>query len=322
VIHRPRTALARRLLAAGVTVFLLAVAAVAGLYLWPLDDDALRPPAQPMSFATATARIAAQAAQEKSDPRIKPECRSVARVHPEPSAKAVLMLHGYLGCPGRLAELAGLYYEAGYNVYVPLAPRHGRTDPEAHRSLTARELTASAGSAMDITAALGAEAGVVGTSAGGVLATWLTVTRPDQVQRMLVIAPFYRPGPDQVPPAAVRPMTVLYGNRVLPDRTHPVGFSYAVLAQFLRLSAIVDTGTKLPGLKSVAVVTSPGDRFIDQDRAVQLPARLARTNRVPIQWYELPSSMRIGHEAVDPARLGPEKDLLYARYFTLYEASG
>ena len=321
MIPRPRTALARRLLALGVTVLLTVVAAVAGVYLWPLDGDDLRPPAEPMSFATATARIAAQAAQEKADPRIRPECRSVARVHPEPSAKAVLLLHGYLACPGRLAELATVYYEAGFNVYVPLAPRHGRTDENDHRSLTARELTAYAGSAMDITAALGAEAGVVGTSAGGVLATWLTVTRPAQVQRMLVIAPFYRPGPDQLPSVAVRPLTVLYGHRLLPDRTHSAGFSYAVLAQFLRLSAIVDTGTKLPGLKSVAVVTSPGDRFIDRDRAVRLPATLARTNRVPARWYELPAHLNLGHEAVDPARLGPEKDLLYARYFTLYEGS-
>ena len=300
---------------------MLAVAAVAGVYLWPLDDDDLHPPSEPMSFATATARIAAQAVQEKSDPRIRPGCRSVARVHPGPSARAVLLLHGYLGCPDRLAELATVYYEAGYNVYVPLAPKHGRTDEDEHRSLTARELTAYAGAAMDITAALGAEAGVVGTSAGGVLATWLTVTRPAQVQRMLVIAPFYRPGREQLPPVAVRPLTVLYGHRLLPDRTHPVGFSYAVLAQFLRLSAIVDTGTELPGLKNVAVVTSPGDRFIDRDRAVQLPAGLARTNRVPVRWYELPAALNLGHEAVDPARLGPEKDVLYARYFTLYEGS-
>ncbi|MCM4084286.1 alpha/beta hydrolase [Paractinoplanes hotanensis] len=208
MIPRPQTALTRRFLALGVTVLLITMTAVAGLYRWPLDDETLRPPAQPMSFATATARIAAQTEAEKADSRIRSECRSVALVHPEPSAKAVLMLHGYLGCPGRLAGLAAIYYEQGYNVYVPLAPRHGRTDPEAHRSLTARELTTYAGSAMDITAALGAETGVMGTSAGGVLATWLTTTRPTQVHRMLVIAPFFRPSADQVPPLAVRPMTV------------------------------------------------------------------------------------------------------------------
>jgi pimeloyl-ACP methyl ester carboxylesterase len=243
----------------------------------------------------------------------------MALVRPEPRAKAVLILHGYLGCPKRMGELAQRYHDQGYNVYVPLAPRHGRTDPEAHRVLTAQELTAYAGSAMDIVAALGAEAGVMGSSAGGVLATWLATTRPEQVQRLLVIAPFYRPDAEQAPPRAIRPMTVLFGYRILPDKTHSAGFSYAVLGQFLRLSILLDTGTKLPGLKSVAVVTSPGDRFIDQDEAVQIPARIGKTNRIPANWYEIPSSYDIGHEAVDPTRLGPEKDLLYDRYLELYE---
>lgn len=67
------------------------------------------------------------------------------------------------------------------------------------------------------------------------------------------------------------------------------------------------------------MVTSPGDRFIDHDQATRIPARIAETNRVPALWHEIPSSMMIGHEAVDPARLGPAKDLLYARYIRLYE---
>jgi pimeloyl-ACP methyl ester carboxylesterase len=319
VIHRPRTALARRLLAACASVLLLMLTAVASLYLWPLDDAALRPRAEAMSFADASKRIAALAEAERVDPQIRPECRSVALVHPRARAKAVLMLHGYLGCPQRMAELAKRYYDQGYNVYVPLAPRHGRTDPDAHRTLTARELAAYAGSSMDITAALGAEAGVLGTSAGGVLATWLATTRPQQVQRTLVIAPFFRPAPDQAPPAAVRPMTVLYGYRILPDKTHSTGYSYAVLGQYLRLSMLLDTDTRLPRLRSVAVVTSEGDWFIDQDRAAQIPARIAETNRVPVRRYRIPSVLEIGHEAVDPARLGPSKDLLYNRYLALYE---
>jgi pimeloyl-ACP methyl ester carboxylesterase len=319
VINRPRTALARRLLASCAALLLILGVAVAGLYLWPLDDDALRPPPRPMSFSAATTRIAAQAEQERADPLIRPDCRSIALVHPEPRAQAVLLLHGYLGCPGRMAELAMRYYEQGHNVYVPLAPRHGRTDPEAHRTLTARELTAFAGSAMDITAALGAEAGVVGTSAGGVLAAWLTTTRPEQVQRMLVIAPFFRPNADQAPSFVVRPITVLFGHRIVPDRTHPVGYSYAVLAQFQRLSTLLDTGAKLPALKSAAVVTSPRDRYIDQEQAVRVPARIAETNGLPARRYEIPDAMMIGHEAIDPTRVGPNKDLLYDRYLALYE---
>ncbi|MFG1997202.1 hypothetical protein ACGFJ7_45210 [Actinoplanes sp. NPDC048988] len=57
----------------------LVTLAAAALYLWPLDDDALRPPAEPMS--TATVRIAVQAAQERADPGI----RSDSFVHPRPS---------------------------------------------------------------------------------------------------------------------------------------------------------------------------------------------------------------------------------------------
>jgi esterase/lipase len=314
-----RTPLARRFLAGCAAAVVLLTVAVAALYRWPLDDDALYPPAEPMSFAGAIAAIAAQAERERADPGIRPECRSVSFVHPRPRAKAVLLLHGYRGCPGQLAELGRRYYELGYNVYLPLAPRHGRTDSDAQRALTARELTAYAGSAMDITAALGTETGVTGTSAGGVLAAWLATTRPGQVHRLLAIVPFFRPHTEQASPYAVRPLTVLYGHRLLPDRTHRDGYSYAALAQYLRLSALLDTGTKLPKLKSAALVSAARERIVDRDAAVQVTARIGRANQIPTPWYEVPDSTRIGHDAVDPARLGPEKDLLYDRYIELYE---
>jgi len=222
MLRKPRTVVCA-------TVIVVLTITVAALYLWPLNDDALHPPAETMSFAAATARIAAQAERERADPGIRPECRSESFVHRQPRAKAVLLLHGYLGCPRQLAQLGRRYYELGYNVYLPLAPRHGRTDPDEHKVLTARELTAYAGTAMDITAALGTEAGVAASSAGGVLAAWLTTTRPHQVQRLLTIAPFVKPNTEQVPTLAVRPITVLYGYHLVPDRTHPVGFSYAAL---------------------------------------------------------------------------------------------
>jgi len=70
----------------------------------------------------------------------------------------------------------------------------------------------------------------------------------------------------------------------------------------------------------VAVVTSTRDRLIDQDAAVRVTAEIGRANRIPTLWYEFPTSTRIGHEAVDPDRLGPQKNLLYDRYIKLYEA--
>ncbi|MCM4084268.1 alpha/beta hydrolase [Paractinoplanes hotanensis] len=309
----------RRLLMVPVIIVTVLAAAIGVLYACPLDDTGLRPEPRSLSFAQAVAHIDARYQAERAEPRIRTECRSFALLHAAATAKAVLLLHGYLGCPQQFDGLAEMFYARGYNVHVPLLPRHGTTDPDADRELTASELTAFAGSAMDITAALGREAGVVGASAGGVLAAWLTTTRPGQVRRLLMVAPFFEPGAEQFPPVLVKPFISLYGQRILPDRRHPVGFDYAVLAEFLRLSRLLDTRAELSALASVAVVTSARDRFIDRERARTVALEMSAANTLVPASYEIPPEARIGHEAVDPARLGAEAAVLYPKYVNLYE---
>ncbi|GAA2554613.1 hypothetical protein GCM10010435_26400 [Winogradskya consettensis] len=302
---------------AGVLVLILG--SLAALYLWPLDSDDLRPAPVKLSYTAATALITEQADQEKANPGIRPECRSRSLLHGEGTQKAVLMLHGYTDCPAQFAELADLYYQQGYNVFVPLAPRHGTVDPLAHAELTAQELASYAATSMDITSALGSDAGVVGLSGGGVLATYLATTRPEQVRHLLAISPFYRPAAGQAPAAIIKPFTVLFGFRLVPDHFNSNNFSFAALSQYLRLAAITDTGTKLPNLTNVAVVTAENDTFIDLDRARELPGDIAATNGLTLRHYEIPAATKIGHDAVDPAGLGDEKAFLYSHYLDLYE---
>jgi carboxylesterase len=284
-----------------------------------LDSDGLHPDAQSLSYAQASERITAQAEAEANDSGIRPECRSYAMLHGDVTAKAVLMLHGYTDCPAQFTELAEHYYLQGYNVYVPLAPRHGTVDPLAHAALTAQELVNYATTSMDIAAALGTEAGTVGISGGGDLATYLATERPAQVQRLLVISPFYRPAAGQAPAVVVKPFTVLFGFRLVPDHFNGNGFSFAALSQYLRLAAITDTGTHLPGLRSIAVVTSANDTFIDLRRARKVPGDIAATNHLPLVQFEIPAATGIGHDAVNPGGLGAEKPSLYARYLGMYE---
>jgi len=302
----------------GVLLVLILIS-VGALYLWPLDNDNLHPDPQTLTYAEASARITAQADAEKENPGIRPECRSLALLHGDVTAKAVLMLHGYTDCPAQYAELAQLYYQQGYNVFVPLAPRHGTVDRRAHADLTAQELANYATSSMDIAAALGKEAGAVGISGGGALATYLATTRPSQVQRLLVISPFYRPASGQAPAVVVKPFTVLFGFRLVPDHFNGNNFSFAALSQYLRLAAITDTGTRLPALRSVAVVTSANDTFIDLQQARKVPREIAETNNLSFVQFEIPAATGIGHDAVDPAGLGTEKASLYARYLGMYE---
>ena len=297
----------------------LLLVAVGALYVWPLDSDDFRPAAKQLDFAAASREIAVISAEEKANPAIRAECRTRALLHPERTAKAVLLLHGFTDCPQQYDELAQLYYERGYNVLVPLAPRHGRADRLALSDLTARELTAYAGRSMDSAAGLGDETGVVGLSGGGVLGTWLATTRADQVKHLLVLSPFYRPASGQAPAFAVKPIVVLFGFHVVPDFVDDDGFSFAALSQYLRLAMATDTGAKLPGLASIAVVTTPNDMSVDLRKAVEVPRDIAEANQRQLGVLTIPAEFGVPHNAITPELLGTHKDDLYAQYIALYE---
>ncbi|MCM4084302.1 hypothetical protein [Paractinoplanes hotanensis] len=299
----------RKLLRFGAALVLVVLMAVGAIYAWPLGLD--EGAARPVSFTEAQARVAQAVARDEADPAVTTGCRTRALVHPGRAAKAVLMLHGYTECPAQFSSLAQQYYDQGYNVFVPRAPRHGVTDPEAHAGLHADELLAYASESWDSAAGLGDEVGVVGISGGAVLATWLTVHRP--VVRLLALSPFYAPSATQAPAWQVKPVIVLYGNRLLPDHFNSSGLSYAALSQYLRIARNLD-GEPSPTLKSVGLVVSPADTFIDLDRAASVTSSLGPSNS-----FVVPAEWGIGHDVADPAELGNHVATLQQTYFDLYE---
>ncbi|GAB7044189.1 MULTISPECIES: alpha/beta fold hydrolase [Catenuloplanes] len=316
-------AVIRVLRPAGIAVAaLLAVllAAAVAVYTWPLDAGRLHPAGQRLSYPEARARIAEKVAAERADPGILPECRSLALVHEDrPAAASVLMLHGFTDCPVQFAELARVFHERGYNVYVPLAPRHGYPNRDALTQLRAPDLAGYASDALDVTAALGTEAGVIGLSGGGMLATRLTTERPDDVRRLLTISPFYRPAPAQAAPATIRPLVVLYGFGVLPDHVDDKNMSYRALAQYIRLAETMDTGRAGGNLASIAVVTSANDDLIDMGRAASVPRAIAEARGLPLVTHEFPDASGLGHDPVDPNDVGAARDDVYRLYLALYQ---
>ncbi|WP_133871768.1 alpha/beta hydrolase [Paractinoplanes brasiliensis] len=300
----------RRFLRAGAALVLIVLLAVGVIYAWPLGLD--EGTAYPVSFSEAQARIGRLVDADESDPEVTAECRSQALIHSGRTAKSVLMLHGYTGCPAQMSSLARRFYDQGYNVWVPRAPRQGVTDPKAHAGLTTDELLAYASDSFDLTAGLGDEAGVVGISGGAVLATWLARHRP--AARLLTLSPFYAPSAKQAPAWQVKPMIVLYGNRLLPDRyAAGTGFSFFALSQYLRIARNLDGGRSTT-LKSIGLVTSEADTYIDLRRATEVAESLG-----PITRFTLPASWGIGHNIVAPAVLGPRTASLEKTYFELYE---
>jgi alpha-beta hydrolase superfamily lysophospholipase len=294
---------------------------VAALYTWPVTGDALRD-ARARQIGYAEARTLAQRAGsvDSNDPDIRTGCSSTLLDHGARTAKAVLLLHGYTACPGQLSGLAKHYFDAGYNVYIPRAPRHGVLDRSAHGDVQAEELVGYAADAWNIAAALGDEVGVVGISGGAVLATWLAEYRAESVQRLLVLSPFYRPAGDKAPAAAIRPMTALYGFGLLPDHVNDNGYSFAALAQYMRITFAYRTPPGDPALRNAALVVSPNDTFIDHEEALTVPRDLAAEAGAPFTERTLPAGMGLEHDIVTVDRLGAATDELYPLYLDLYEA--
>jgi len=310
----------RRAIAAVVALLLAVAVAITVLYAWPLGGDRFengRPRA--IDFAGAAAEAVEMAQKDGADPQVTKECASSVLSHGAKTAKAVLMLHGYTDCPAQYSGLAKHFFDLGYNVYVPRAPRHGVLDRTAHHGLRADELVTYADEALNVVAGLGDEVGVIGISGGGVLATWLAEFRPDVVQHLLVLSPFYRPASSQAPGFAVQPLIVLFGSRVLPDRVQSNGFSFAALSQYLRIAANFREVPENPRLTSVAVVVSPLDPFIDRDLAFRIPETLAGVNDATLVQDELPAELGLKHDLVAPDDVGPNAAELYTRYSTIYE---
>ncbi len=230
--------------------------------------------------------------------------------HGGKTERAVLLLHGYTHDPSQMAGLGAELFARGYNVWIPRAPGHGLHDPHRHRSITRGQLIAYAREALAFTRELGLEVGVAGISAGGVLAAWLAGQPRNDVRRMLLLAPFFRPGPAQAPPALVTAMTVLYGRGLIPDRITSRGYSLRAVAQYL---AIARTLRPRPtGLRHLAMVLSSRDGVVDSRTAVNFASRLASVNGIPLGLHTLTGDDDPGHDVLT----APGVESLYA---DLYE---
>ncbi|MFI6761186.1 alpha/beta hydrolase [Micromonospora sp. NPDC050417] len=306
--------------AVGLLILLLLLPALV-VYAWPLRHGRLRHAlVESLDYPAAIARAEEIVAADREDPEVTPEGGSVLLSHGVRTARAVLMLHGYTVSPAQYANLARFYFAHGYNVYVPRAPRHGLVDRREEGRLTATELVGYANESVTIAAGLGEEVGVVGISGGAVLGTWLAQYRADVVRRLLVLAPFYGVNPAKAPSYLIKPLTVLFGFRILPDRqVTGTGFWLSALSQYLRITINLPA---LPGrsdLRSVAVAFSVNDESIDQGAAVDLPRRLADANDLPLRVHRLGRELGLAHDIVRPERVGDLADELDQLYLDLYE---
>jgi pimeloyl-ACP methyl ester carboxylesterase len=104
---------------------------------------------------------------------------------------SIVFLHGFGATrAGGEAVIDLIAAEASANTFYPLLPGHGR-NPEAHATAPAEDYLKAAAHALAMGQALGHRVLLVGSSTGGLLATWLAATWPDAVQGVVLASPFF-----------------------------------------------------------------------------------------------------------------------------------
>jgi carboxylesterase len=122
------------------------------------------------------------------------------------AGRALLLLHGSGDTPQSLRYFGERLHDAGYTVYAPLLPGHGRS-PRAFATATDTDYYEATRAALKKLQESGTWVGLVGLSMGGALAARLAVEVPE-VRVLVLLAPYLTPPPDV---RLVRDTAMLWG---------------------------------------------------------------------------------------------------------------
>ena len=122
-------------------------------------------------------------------------CRSRFLLQPNPTSKVVVFFHGFTAAPAQFDVIGEAFFQAGYNVLIPLLPGHGQagdwTDdnppPLPENAPIYQEFGQNW---LQNAQALGDRVLVGGLSGGSTLAAWLALEYPKQIDRGLLFAPY------------------------------------------------------------------------------------------------------------------------------------
>jgi len=259
-----------------------------------------------VAFTSSVAAIARR--QDVDDSIAAPGARSILLVGSAPTARAIVLLHGLTDSPRQFEALAYLLHADGNNVYVPRLPQHGLRGKSVGvlSALTAAQLTGVADSVVNEARGLGDSVVVVGLSMGGTIGAWIAQKRA--MTRVVLIAPAIEPG--RIPSLLDRPLIGLadrlpsMARRSQPDSARPdreAGFNLRAIAEILELGRTIlgQADREAPLTRDMVVLVNASDRTVKESAAEALARNWFR-HGARVSVFELPDSLRLPHNIIDP----------------------
>jgi carboxylesterase len=194
------------------------------------------------------------------------------------TGRGLLLLHGSGDSPQSLRYLATALNEAGYDVYVPLLPGHGRS-PSVFASTTAADYHDAVSRALDGVVKRSSWTGVIGLSMGAALAA-RAVSESTHVGALVLLAPY------MIPPRAVRAtmrMAPLWSAFVPFVRGRGDDSIHDVVAR--EQSRAYGTFSK-GALRALVTTADAGFQALPRIRIPMLVINSAQDNRIPRELAE------------------------------------
>ena len=287
------------------------------------------------SYEEALARIEKIQAAEAEIPNLSPECGTRLMTHGEKVATVIVFLHGFSSCPDQFATLGEQYYGRGYNVLIPLQPRHGLQDLKGTslKGLSAEELAGFGTRMADIAQGLGERVVVVGLSGGGSITTWLAQERAD-IDLAVPIAPFL--GINFIPRPLTRPLTNLL--LMAPDfyqwwdpvheMSNPFSAPYSYrgyyihsLFENLRLGFIAEEAGKRikPAAGRILVITNANDPSVNNEVVFEFEQLWLEHGEQFLSTFKFAKDLEIPHDMITPDRPNNRVEIVYPKLLELIQ---
>jgi carboxylesterase len=176
------------------------------------------------------------------------------------NGRALLLLHGSGDSPQTLRYLGEQLHRAGYTVYAPLLPGHGRS-PREFAQVSAADYLTAARAALDVLRARHGWIGVAGLSMGGALAVQIAAEAAD-IRVLVLMAPYLSATPQVAWATRTAPLWGLVqpyvdargGLSVHDPVARAASYAYGVVAP-KALRALLETAAR--GRAALPAVTVP-----------------------------------------------------------------
>ena len=285
--------------------------------------DFLSHPHPAQSYEEAIKRYEANLAHDTA--AIRPDSQSQLMTHGQKVEKAIVFLHGLTNSPPQFHKLGTIFFERGYNVYIPRMPHHGEKDRMSgdQARLTIGEMLSFTDDAIDIAQGLGNRVIVSGISVGGVLAAWSAVFRSD-IYLSVPIAPSF--APIGIPEWLVHYLDELFlklpnyfiwwhpfkkGQFGTPHSyprfsTHALARNFVIGEEVYRRSFI-----SKPAAHAMLVVITAHDQSVNNGITEQVLRNWQRQGMEHLAVYRFKDGMPWLHDIIAPSRSDQRTDLVY-----------